>query len=93
MTALHTKAEHFYREARANRWVNWFSICCRIALAVGFIPSGLVKIGGERFTGLPSNHPLGHYFDALYLTRPYYTFIGIGQLLVALLLLFPGLRC
>lgn len=44
---------------------------------------------GERFTGLPPNHPLGHYFDALYQTGYYYTFIGVGQLITALLLLIP----
>jgi len=32
---------------------------------------------------------LGHYFDALYLTGYYYTFIGVGQLTAALLLLVP----
>jgi hypothetical protein len=46
-------------------------------------------VRGERFTGLPSNHPLGHYFDALLLTGYYYTFIGVGQLIAALLLLIP----
>ena len=55
----------------------------------GFIPSGIVKVMGERFTALPSNHPLGHYFDALQLTGFYYTFIGVSQLTVALLLLIP----
>jgi hypothetical protein len=58
-------------------------------LALGFIPSGIVKVMGERFTALPSNHPLGHYFDALYLTGYYYTFIGVSQLIAALLLLIP----
>ena len=53
------------------------------------IPSGIVKVTGERFTALPSNHPLGHYFDALYLTGYYYTFMGVGQLITALLLLIP----
>src|SRR5687768_7346572 len=60
-----------------------------MALALGFLASGIVKVRGERFTGLPSNHPLGHYFDALYLTGYYYTFIGVGQLVTALLLLIP----
>jgi hypothetical protein len=46
-------------------------------------------VRGERFTGLPSNHPLGHYFDALYVTGYYYTFIGVGQLISAVLLLIP----
>lgn len=66
-----------------------FAIFCRIALAASFIPSGYVKIMGERFTGLPSNNPLGHYFDALHLTGYYYTFIGITQIITAILLLIP----
>ena len=45
---------------------------------------------GDRFAeGLPSNNPLGHYFDALYLTGYYYTFIGIAQVIIAILLLIP----
>jgi hypothetical protein len=53
-------------------------------------PTGYVKIIGERFAeGLPSNNPLGHYFDALHLTGYYYTFIGIAQIITAICLLFP----
>ena len=84
-----TKLEQFYYEAKANRWFRYFTVFCRVALALGFIPSGIVKVTGERFTALPSNHPLGHYFDALFQTGYYYTFIGVGQLLTALLLLIP----
>jgi hypothetical protein len=58
-------------------------------LAVGFLPAGIIKVTGSRFTGLPSNHPLGHYFDALFSTGYYYTFIGVGQVAAALLLLVP----
>jgi uncharacterized membrane protein YphA (DoxX/SURF4 family) len=78
-----------YDECKRNQWLRYFAVFCRVALALGFIPSGIVKVTGERFTGLPSNHPLGHYFDALYLTGFYYTFVGVGQLTVALLLLIP----
>jgi uncharacterized membrane protein YphA (DoxX/SURF4 family) len=83
------RLEQFYDEAKGNKWFRYFTVFCRVALALGFIPSGIVKITGERFTGLPANHPLGHYFDSLYLTGSYYTFIGVGQLLTALLLLIP----
>ncbi|MCA1816136.1 MAG: DoxX family protein [Acidobacteria bacterium] len=69
--------------------MRYFAVFCRVALALGFIPSGIVKVMGERFTALPSNHPLGHYFDALHLTGFYYTFIGVSQLTVAVLLLIP----
>ena len=84
-----TKLERFYYEAKGNKWFRYFTVFCRIALALGFIPSGIVKIMGERFTALPANHPLGHYFDALYQTGFYYTFIGVGQIVTALLLLIP----
>ena len=81
--------ERVYGELKRNKWLRYFAIFCRIALALGFIPAGIVKVTGERFTGLPSNHPLGHYFDALHLTGFYYTFIGAAQLIAALLLLIP----
>src|SRR5204863_3319120 len=81
--------EHLYNEAKGNRWLRYFTVFCRVALALGFIPSGVVKVMGERFTALPSNHPLGHYFDALFLTGYYYTSIGVAQLTAALLLLIP----
>jgi hypothetical protein len=52
--------------------------------------AGYIKIAGERFAaGLPANNPLGHYFDALYLTGYYYTIIGIAQIIAAILLLIP----
>jgi uncharacterized membrane protein YphA (DoxX/SURF4 family) len=86
---LFADVERLYAELRRNKWLRYFAIFCRIALALGFIPSGLVKVSGERFTALPSNHPLGHYFDALYVTGYYYTFIGLVQLSAALLLLIP----
>lgn len=81
--------ERVYGELRRNKWLRRFAVFCRIALALGFIPAGLVKVHGERFTALPSNNPLGHYFDALLLTGFYYTFIGTSQLIAAVLLLIP----
>jgi hypothetical protein len=84
------RLEEIYYEAKADKWFKRFAIFCRIALAASFIPAGYIKIVGERFAaGLPSNNPLGHYFDALHLTGYYYTFIGIAQILTAILLLIP----
>jgi uncharacterized membrane protein YphA (DoxX/SURF4 family) len=81
--------DRLYDECKRNQWLRYFAVFCRVALALGFIPSGVVKIMGERFTALPSYHPLGRYFDALHLTGFYYRFIGVGQLTAALLLLIP----
>jgi uncharacterized membrane protein YphA (DoxX/SURF4 family) len=84
------RLEEIYYEAKSDKWLKGFAVFCRIALAASFLPAGFVKIMGERFAeGLPSNNPLGHYFDALYLTGYYYTFIGIAQIIIAILLLIP----
>lgn len=84
------KLSRFYYEAKGNKWYGYFAVFCRITLAVAFLISGFVKVKGERFAeGLPVNHPLGQYFQALYYTEYYYTFLGISQILIAVLLLIP----
>jgi uncharacterized membrane protein YphA (DoxX/SURF4 family) len=85
-----SRFEEIYYEARSDKWFKVFAAFCRIFLAAVFIATGTVKILGQRFAeGLPHNNPLGHYFDALLLTGYYYTFIGIGQVTAAILLLIP----
>jgi uncharacterized membrane protein YphA (DoxX/SURF4 family) len=84
------RIEELYHEAKGDEWFKRFAVFCRIVLAASFIPTGIVKIMGERFAeGLSSNNPLGHYFDALHQTGYYYTFIGISQIIIAILLLIP----
>ncbi|HEX8022301.1 hypothetical protein, partial [Mucilaginibacter sp.] len=84
------KLRAIYDEAKADKWFRRFAVFCRIALAASFVPTSIVKIMGQRFAeGLPHNNPLGHYFDALLQTGYYYTFIGIAQLTIAILLLIP----
>jgi len=85
-----SRIEEIYYEAKNDKWFKGFAVFCRIALAASFLPTGFVKIMGQRFAeGLPHNNPLGHYFDALLTTGYYYTFIGIAQITTALLLLIP----
>ncbi|MEZ4951640.1 MAG: DoxX family protein [Saprospiraceae bacterium] len=83
------KLDQLHYEVRSNKLMGYFSIFTRIVLALGFLPSGFVKIMGERFTDLHSLHPLGQYFDALAHTGYYYPFIGVMQMLAAILLLIP----
>lgn len=47
--SLLTELERLYSESKRNKWLRYFAIFCRIALALGFIPSGIVKVRGERF--------------------------------------------
>ncbi len=82
--------EQFYLKIKGNRWYWLFSIFCRLALAYAFIFAGMVKIVGERFaSGLSEVHPMGAYLVALHHTGYYYTFIGIAQVIAAVLLLIP----
>ena len=66
-----------------------FTVSTRILLALAFLPSGLTKVMGNRFTILGLDDPIGFFFAALYRTGFYWRFLGICQLTVALLLLIP----
>ena len=85
-----SKFDEFYYEIKRNRWYWLFSIFCRQTLAYAFIVAGMVKIMGERFaSGLSTIHPMGTYLEALHHTGYYYTFIGIAQVIAAILLIIP----
>lgn len=73
-----------------HRWyLQLFTVFTRLILAIGFIPPSYKKIIHRPFTSLPDSNPVGHYFNALYHTGFYYEFIGWGQMIAAILLLFP----
>ena len=83
------RMEQFHLSVRKNKWLGYFTVFIRIALAYAFIFAGFVKVNGERFTSLSNNHPMGQYLEALFHTGYYYTFIGVLQMLAGLLLLIP----
>ena len=88
--SISTKLDQLHLEITGNKWLHYFAIFLRLALAFGFITSGIVKIMGERFaSGLSVNHPMGQYLEALHHTGFYYTFIGVLQIIAAILLLLP----
>ncbi|MEM6380951.1 MAG: DoxX family protein [Bacteroidota bacterium] len=86
---LANQIDQLHYQARRYKWLGYFAIFCRITLAVGFIPSGLQKVLGERFTVLAVEHPMGNFLEAFFHTGYYYTFVGILQVLAAILLLIP----
>jgi len=88
--SISSKLDQLHLEITGNKWLHYFAIFLRLALAFGFITSGIVKIIGERFaSGLSVNHPMGQYLEALHHTGFYYTFIGVMQVIAAILLLVP----
>jgi len=83
------KLDALHLRARKNKWLYYFTVFCRITLAAGFIPSGMQKVLGERFTTLAINHPMGNFLEAFHHTGYYYPFVGIMQVTAAILLLIP----
>lgn len=67
----------------------FFTWCTRILLAIGFTPSGLKKVLGQRFTLLDIDSPVGFFFEALYRTGAYWNFLGLMQVAAAILILIP----
>src|SRR5690606_37939606 len=65
-------------------------VATRILFAAAFIPTGLVKLLGERFSAISLNHPIGAFFEAMYRTGGYWQFLGASQIAAGLLLLLPA---
>lgn len=83
--------DRLYQRVTARSWLSGFTAVLRGLLAVGYLRAGLVKALGERFTDMPVDTPVGHFFDAMYQTGLYYRFLGGCQVAASLLLLFPRL--
>jgi uncharacterized membrane protein YphA (DoxX/SURF4 family) len=75
--------------ARRQTGLRVFTWITRVLLAVAFLPSGLTKVMGNRFTRLGIDNPVGFFFEALYRTGFYWRFLGFCQLAAALLLVIP----
>ena len=76
--------------ARRQSWLGRFTLANRLLLAMAFIPTGLVKATGQRFTAIPVSQPIGFFFEAMYQTGPYWIFIGVAQIAAGVLLLIPA---
>ena len=83
------RLDQIHSKARKNNWLRYFAIFIRVVLALGFLPSGMQKVLGVRFTVLSVNHPMGNFLEAFYHTGFYYPFVGAMQVLAAILLLIP----
>lgn len=75
------------QKIRSNRHANTFIILTRYLLGFAFIPSGLVKLMGERFTQISTETQIGYFFEGLYQSGMYWNFIGFSQLFAGFLLM------
>ena len=87
-------AGHFDRLLCAlQRWIRSrpllyrLTLGTRVLLAVGFIPTGMVKLVGRRFTGMSPESDIGNFFETLYRSGPYWRFLGLAQVVAGLLVL------
>lgn len=85
-----TALDALHRRARREPALHRLAIISRVLLAVAFIPTGMVKLLGHRFTTLPVDHPVGAFFEAMYQTGYYWNFLGTGQVLAGILILIPA---
>lgn len=72
---------------RNNRYLNTFVILTRLLIGFAFIPSGLKKVLGERFTNLSVETQIGFFFEGLYQSGIYWNFLGLAQVVTAFLLM------
>jgi hypothetical protein len=59
----------------------------RYLLAFAFIPSGMKKVLGQRFTSIGTDNQIGYFFEALFRSGMYWNFLGWGQLIAAFLMM------
>jgi hypothetical protein len=76
-----------YYRVRTNYPLTLLVWLTRYLLAFAFIPSGMKKILGQRFTSISTDNPIGYFFEALFRTGMYWNFLGWGQLIAAVLMM------
>ena len=60
---------HWIDQLHEKLFFRLFAIGTRVLLAIGFIPSGMKKVLGMRFTQLTVDTPIGFFFEAMYQNR------------------------
>lgn len=76
-----------FEQLRTNAFNQWMIIHLRYLVGFAFLPSGLVKVMGERFTQISASEPIGYFFEALYQSGFYWNFLGLAQVFAGILLM------
>ncbi len=71
---------------RGARWANLCVINLRILIGFAFLPAALKKLLDQPFTDPSNSGPFHDFLDAFRATGAFYPFVGLVQLLAALLL-------
>lgn len=81
--------DSLHDRARANPLLYRVVLGTRCLFAMAFIPTGWIKLLGERFTAISTESPIGAFFEALHQTGDYWRFLGATQLVAGVLMLIP----
>lgn len=84
---MYTMLSSIYVRVRTYYPLNLMVWLTRYLLAFAFIPSGMKKVLGQRFTNIGTDNPIGYFFEALFRTGMYWNFLGWGQLIAAILMM------
>lgn len=87
--SLENSLDSLHAKIKEIIFFRYFAAFNRIILAISFIPSGMTKLLGMRFTQMPTDNPVGYFFEAFYQTGGWYQFVGFAQIFAAILLLIP----
>jgi hypothetical protein len=90
MLRVDSSLSSLQRRVRARPLLYRLTLGTRLLLAVGFIPTGAVKLLGRRFTNMSPESDIGGFFETLYRSGPYWRFLGLAQVLAGLLVLWPA---
>ena len=84
---MNTMLSSIYVRIRTFYKLNLLVWLTRYLLAFAFIPSGMKKVLGQRFTSIGTDNPIGYFFEALFRSGMYWNFLGWGQLIAAILMM------
>ncbi|WP_312507902.1 DoxX family membrane protein [Chryseobacterium culicis] len=76
-----------WEQLRTDSISQWIIIHLRYLVGSAFFPSGLIKLMGDRFTRISTDHPIGYFFEALYQSGFYWNFLGLAQVTAGILLM------
>jgi uncharacterized membrane protein YphA (DoxX/SURF4 family) len=77
----------WFDRLRTRRWANLFVVNLRLLLGFAFLPAGLKKLLGQRFTDAHNVGAFHEFLHAFFATGLFYRFVGALQLTVAVLLM------
>ncbi|HEY7767595.1 hypothetical protein [Longimicrobium sp.] len=91
MPSIAARLDRLHARVRAHPLLYRFTLATRLLLAMGFIPTGMVKLLGMRFTHIGTDSPVGMLFEVLYDGGGmYWRFLGAVQVAAGVLILVPA---